>query len=539
MAILTIDPVTRIEGHLKIDVNVASGTITDAWSSGTLFRGIEKILIGRKPEDAWLFTQRVCGVCTLVHGLCSVRSIENAIGAVVHPNARVLRNLLMGTQFLHDHLVHFYHLSMLDWVDVKSALTADPDSTSILAKAISPNAPEIDFAVVLSRLRSLAESGKLGIFAGGYAGHPAYELDPNENLLMVAHYIEALAKQTLAGRMHAIWGAKNPHLQSLRVGGVTCASEITTARIGEFLTLLRELRVFIDTVYLPDVSYLAQRYSNWFQLGGSDNFMVYGEFPETEVESESQFFPQGLILDRNVDAVSSVSVAEIAEHVAHSWYSGNLALSPAVGVTEPAYSGYDAQDRYSWIKAPRYSSKAVEVGPLARILVAYGRDHAKVQVATDQVLSRLRLDLSSLNSTFGRIVARALETQLIAERMESVWLGSLDTTEPAYTPLSTAVTARGIGLNEAPRGALGHWASIQAGALANYQMVVPSTWNFGPRCAAGILGPIEKALIGTPLVDVTQPLEALRTIHSLDPCVACAVHATEGQRHLSIKEGVR
>lgn len=539
MAILTIDPVTRIEGHLKMEVDVVQGTITDAWSSGTLFRGIERILVGRKPEDAWLFTQRVCGVCTLVHGLCSIRSIENAIGAAVHSNARVLRNLLMGTQFLHDHLVHFYHLSLLDWVDVESALSADPVSTSLLAKAISPNAAEIDFAVVLSRLRNLAASGKLGIFAGGYGGHPAYELDPNENLLLMAHYVEALVKQTLAGRMHAIWGAKNPHLQSLRVGGMTCESEITSSRISEFLGLLRELRAFIDTVYLPDVLYLAQRYSSWFKLGGSDHFLVYGEFPESDAESESQFFAQGLILERNLGAVRSVDIAEIAEHVAHSWYDGNVALAPANGATEPVYTGYDSAARYSWLKAPRYAGRAMEVGPLARLLVAYARGQANIRVVTDDSLSRLHLDLASLNSTFGRLVARALETQVIAERMESVWLGSLKPSEPAYAEASTAVTARGIGLNEAPRGALGHWANILAGTLANYQMVVPSTWNFGPRCAEGLPGPIEKALVGTPVVDVSRPLEALRTIHSLDPCVACAVHATEGRRATSVTDGVR
>jgi len=528
---IVLDPITRIEGHLRIETELKDGKVADAWSTGSLFRGIEIILKGRNPEDAWLFTQRVCGVCTYVHGAASVRSVEDAVGLTVLPgNARIIRNLLMGAQFLHDHLIHFYHLHALDWVDIKSALAADPTKTSDLAVKISPDAPYIDFEAVRNRLETFVKSGQLGPFAAGYWGHPAYKLSSEENLLFVAHYFEALRQQARTARMHAIFGGKNPHVQSLRVGGVTCEEDINDTRIEEFRTMLEETKDFIDNFYIPDVHVFAEKYPEWWTFGGSDNFLVYGEFQESD-KRESLLFPQGVIFNGS-DKVEPLDTLQIFEHVTHSWYEGTEALHPDTGETVPNYTGLNTSDRYSWLKAPRYLGLPMEVGPLARILVAYlaeqtgqtGRN--RVSQAVDSFLKKFGLEIGSLNSTLGRTAARALETQIIAEAMFE-WIDALETGEGAYAPSNIPMFGEGMGLNEAPRGALGHWINIENAKIANYQMVVPSTWNFGPRCAENIPGPVEYALVNTPVADAGRPLEILRTIHSFDPCIACAVHVLD------------
>ena len=523
---VVIDPITRIEGHLKIEVQVTDGVITDAWSSGTLFRGIETVLKNRSPEDAWLFTQRLCGVCTYVHGETSVRAVENAARLTIPANARVVRNLLMGGQYLHDHPVHFYHLCALDWVDVVSALQADPTGTASLAKNISPNAPAIDFAGVQAQLEKFVNGGQLGIFAGGYWGHPAYTLNPEENLLFAAHYLHALREQVDIARMHAIFGAKNPHLQSLRVGGVTCGREINGSRISLFRTLLSATREFINTIYLPDVRYLATKYKDWGGQGGSRNYMSFGEFPLGTNEPVDLFLERGIILNRNVSSVQDVDLSKITEHVARSWYSGATARHPSSGETTPNYTGYNTDVRYSWLKAPRYNGEPMEVGPLARVLVAFGRRNGIVVPAVNDFLGKTGLTLNDLHSTLGRIAARAIETEVIANAMDG-WLNRLASGQSAYTQASIPATASGCGLNEAPRGALGHWISISGGKIGNYQMVVPSTWNLGPRCAGGKRGPVEAALIGTQVKDTSKPVEILRIVHSFDPCLACAVHVID------------
>ena len=525
---VVIDPITRIEGHLKIEVQVADGVVTDAWSSGTLFRGIETILKNRSPEDAWLFTQRLCGVCTYVHGETSVRAVENAAGLTIPANARIIRNLLMGGQYLHDHPVHFYHLCALDWVDVVSALGADPLRTKSLAEKISPNAPAIDFAAVQAQLQKFVDGGQLGIFAGGYWGHSAYTLEPEENLLFAAHYLHALREQVDIARMHAIFGAKNPHLQSLRVGGVTCRREINGSRISLFRTLLSATRKFIDTIYLPDVRYLATKYKGWSGQGGSRNYLSFGEFPLGTSEPADLFLERGIIFNRNVSSVQDVDLSKITEHVARSWYTGATARHPSSGETIPNYTGYNPDARYSWLKAPRYNGKPMEVGPLARVLVAYGRRNRFVVPAVDNFLGKTGLTLNELHSTLGRIAARTIETKVIADAMNG-WLNQLASGQSAYTQVSIPAAAIGCGLNEAPRGALGHWISISGGKIGNYQMVVPSTWNLGPRCAAGKRGPVESALIGTQVADPKKPVEVLRTVHSFDPCLACAVHVIDAQ----------
>ncbi len=530
---MVIDPITRIEGHLRIETEVAGGAVSRAWSTGTLFRGVEPILKDRNPEDAWLFTQRLCGVCTYVHGSTSVRCVEDALNLTVPANARVIRNLLMGAQYLHDHIIHFYHLHALDWVDVVSALQADAAQAKNLAVKVNgiTSANSINFASVKDRLQAFVNSGQLGPFANAYWGHDEYVLTPEENLLLAAHYLEALRLQTNTARMHAIFGGKNPHVQSLRVGGVTCRQDINSNRISEFRSLLLETKQFIDTVYLPDVEFLAKAYSDtgrsnkdWSKIGGNSNFLAFGEFPQSDIEPDSLFFPRGAILDGG--AVEDVDLEQIFEHVRHSWYNDSTARRPSAGETIPRYTGLDTSDRYSWLKAPRYKGEPMEVGPLARVLVGYGRRENVFVTTVNGFLSRTGLPVEALFSTLGRTAARCLETKIIADAM-SGWLNDLNTSGSTMTSWSMPSQASGMGLNEAPRGALGHWINISNQVIANYQMVVPSTWNFGPRCAADKPGPAESALEDTPVMDINRPLEVLRTIHSLDPCIACAVHVID------------
>jgi [NiFe] hydrogenase large subunit len=528
---MVIDPITRIEGHLRIETEVVDGSVQSAWSTGTLFRGVEPILKDRNPEDAWLFTQRLCGVCTYVHGSTSVRSVEDALNLTIPANARIIRNLLMGAQYLHDHIIHFYHLHALDWVDVVSALGADPAETKNLASDVTPEASSIDFEAVKNRLQAFVNSGQLGPFASAYWGHKEYVLTPEENLLLASHYLEALKLQTNTARMHAIFGGKNPHVQSLRVGGVTCGRDINTNRISEFRSLLQETQNFIDTVYVPDVEFLATAYTDagrsdndWSKIGGNLNFLSFGEFPQTDTEPDSLFFPRGAIL--NGGAVQDVELDQIFEHVRHSWYVGNTVRHPSAGETLPKYTELNTSDRYSWLKAPRYMGDPMEVGPLARVLVGYGRGKPVFVNTVDEFLDHTQLPVEALLSTLGRTAARCLETKIIADAMGG-WLSELNAGGSTLSSWTMLSQTSGMGLNEAPRGALGHWINIDNQVIANYQMVVPSTWNFGPRCAADKPGPAESALADTPVMDINQPLEVLRTVHSLDPCIACAVHVID------------
>ncbi len=537
MARVVIDPIPRIEGHLKIEVEVANGKVTNAWSSSTLFRGIEMMLQGRDPRDAYLFTQRACGVCTYIHGLASIRAVDSAVGANVPDNARIIRNLLHGAQYLHDHVVHFYHLHALDWVDIVSALKADPKKTADLATAVSPNSPRAgvnDFKAVQARIKKFVDSGQLGPFANGYWGHPAYKLTPEANLMAVSHYLEALRQQARTARMHAIFGGKNPHIQSLVVGGVTCATDLNPARIAEFKYLWKETMAFVDNVYIPDVLAVASFYKDWGKIGGNGNFLVYGDFPQTAKEPESFLFPRGAIFNKNLTAVQPVDVSLITEEIKHSWYEGDVkGLNPAKGETKPKFDKYDTNARYSWMKAPRYKGEPMEVGPLARVLVAYSKGQPQTKQMVDAVLKKLAIPPDALFSTLGRVAARAIETKIIGDAMEG-WMnqlvenikkGDLNICADWQMPAE----GMGAGLNDVPRGALGHWISVKDQKIANYQMVVPSTWNIGPRGASDKMGPLENALIGTPVADPKRPVEILRTVHSFDPCIACGVHVIDPQ----------
>lgn len=541
---VVIDPISRIEGHLRIEVTVSGGKVTNAWSTATLFRGIETILTGRDPLDAPLITQRLCGVCTYVHDLCSVRAIENAAGAAIPDNARIVRNLMLGAQFLHDHLVHFYHLHGLDWVDITSALEADLKKTAELAWEIAPqNEPvQIDFAAVQARLKGLVATGNLGPFANAYWGHSAYGLTSEENLLVTAHYLEALKMQVSAAKMMAVLGGKNPHPQSTIVGGVTCGGELTGGRLDDFRTYLEKVRVFIDAAYIPDLKVVAGRYPKWTRIGRFGNFMACGEFPQGPRWPDDLFMPEGVIFNGDVANVQPLDSTLISEHVAHSWYVGSADRHPENGETVPNYTGLDKEARYSWLKAPRYGGAPMEVGPLARILVGYGKGKPVFVDAVTNFLAEAGLSEGDLFSTLGRTAARAIETVIIGKGM-AAWLNELETNlsngdQRIYENYSLT-GGQGVGFLEAPRGALGHWINVQNNKISAYQMVVPTTWNLSPRCSDDLRGPLESALVGVPVADPENPVEVLRVIHSYDPCIACGVHVidAENNKTFSVKVG--
>ncbi len=560
MAKIVVDPITRIEGHLRIEAQLEGGRIDQAWSSGTMFRGMEIILRGRDPREAWLWTQRICNVCTMVHAIASVRCVENALQIDVPENARIVRNIIGAAQMIQDHVVHFYHLHALDWVDVTLALKADPVKTAALAGSISdwPMGGPQYFREVQTKVKTLVESGQLSLFASGYWGHPAYKLPPEANLMAVAHYLQALDWQRKFIRIHALLGAKNPNLQTYLVGGMTTTlgANIPEAVINaERLDLLRDLAAsaeeFVQKVYVADVLAVAPFYPEWFKLGeGTSNFMAYGDYPQVSInDTTSLFFPRGIIRDRDLTRVHPFNPEEVTESVAHSWYTyeggDDKPLNPAEGQTHPAYTGpqppfeyLETDKKYSWLKAPRYQGQPMEVGPLARVLVAYASGRKEFVDPVNSVLAALKAPAEYLFSTLGRTAARAIETLVMAgqirlwveELARNVGMGKTIVVNAAkWDPSTWPRSARGFGYHEAPRGALGHWIEIEGGLIKNYQCVVPSTWNASPRDGAGKPGPYEAALVGTPVVDPDQPVEILRTIHSFDPCLACAVHVTDAR----------
>lgn len=465
-----------------------------------------------------------------------MRAVDDAVGVKIPKNARIVRNLLMGAQFQHDHIVHFYHLHALDWVDIVSALKADPKKTAALSDNVSksPWGGASYFKEVQQRLQTFVDSGQLGPFANAYWGHPAYKLPPEANLMAGAHYIEALRLQAKAARMHAIFGGKNPHPQSLVVGGVTCVNDLNPDRIAEFLYINKETQQFIKDVYIPDLLAVASFYKDWGAIGGTSNFLAWGEFPETEKEPDSLYMPRGTIMKRNLGGVQMAHQEKVTEDVTRAWYTNGKALHPYEGETKPlqenpAYRPGDG--KYSWFKAPRYEGEPCEVGPLARVLVAYAKGHKDIKPIVDSVLQTLNVPAGALFSTLGRTAARGIETVAIGDAMQG-WIMELvanlkggDT--QTYQSYEMPDSAMGLGLNDVPRGALGHWIQIENKKIKNYQYVVPSTWNLGPRDAAGKLGPVEEALIGTPVADPKKPLEVLRTVHSFDPCISCGVHVID------------
>jgi Ni,Fe-hydrogenase I large subunit len=584
---VVVDPITRIEGHLRIEAETEGGIITQASSSGTMVRGIEIILRGRDPRDAWAFAQRICGVCTLVHGIASVRAVENALNYPIPPNAQLIRNLMIAAQYVHDHVMHFYHLHALDWVDVVSALKADPKATSELAQSISNYSKSSPgyFADMQKKLKDFVEGGQLGIFANGYWGHPAYKLPPEANLMAVAHYLEALSWQREVAKLHAIFGGKNPHPNFL-VGGVPCAISVHPDHPGrgkgphfrggagatavdltglqKVKDIIGQMRDFVDQVYVPDTLAIASFYKDWTQYGeGVGNFMTFGDFPANGMDDPSSFMiPSGVILNRDLSTIHELDMNaadQIQEYVAHSWYDYSVGkeqgLHPYDGETnlnytgpKPPYEHLDVDQSYSWLKSPRWKGKPMEVGPLARVLMLHARGHEQTQELVGMTLRTLDIPVQGLFSTLGRTAARTLETKIIVDAMSgwynqliaNIKAGDLRTfNETLWEPSSWPQQAKGVGYMEAPRGALGHWIVIKDGKIDNYQAVVPSTWNAGPRDPQGQDGPYEAALKGQPLHDPKQPIEILRTIHSFDPCIACAVHVTDPEGEELVKVKVR
>jgi hydrogenase large subunit len=567
---VVVDPITRIEGHLRIEAQMSGQDIAQAYSSGTMVRGIEIILQGRDPRDAWAFAQRICGVCTLVHGMASVRSVEDALDYEVPRNAELIRNMMIGAQYVHDHIMHFYHLHALDWVDVVSALQADPAKTAELAQSISnyPKSSRGYFSDMKKQLQRFVDQGQLGIFAKAYWGHPAYKLPPEANLMAVSHYLEALAWQRDVAKLHAIFGGRNPH-PNFVVGGAPCPidldsdSAINSKRLNQVQSIIDQMKMFTDQVYVPDTLAIAGFYKDWAERGeGLGNFLCFGDLPAKSMNDVDSFFlPRGVILDRDISKLEDIRMDDpegIQEFVARSWYdySGGkeAGLHPWDGETElnytgpePPYQHLNVEDSYSWLKSPRWKGHSMEVGPLARVLMLYATGHDQTRELVQMTLNQLDVPVQALFSTLGRTAARTLETKIIADQMQ-VWydelvsnIGAGDTrtfNERNWDPGSWPRQAKGVGIMEAPRGALSHWIVIENQKIANYQAVVPSTWNAGPRDANGVPGAYEAALQDNhQLHDPKQPIEILRTIHSFDPCIACAVHVTDpdGEELIKVK----
>jgi len=574
---IVVDPICRIEGHLRVEVNVdENNVIRNAVSTGNMWRGLEIILKGRDPRDAWAFTERICGVCTGSHALTSVRSVEDALGIQIPANANHIRNLMMLAQYTQDHLVHFYHLHALDWVDVVSALKADPKATSELQQSISrwPKSSPGYFRDTQSRLTRFVESGQLGPFSNAYWGSPAYKLPPEANLMAVTHYLEALDFQREIVKIHTIFGGRNPHPNWV-VGGMPCSFSLNgTGGINmEWLNLVSSIIDrsidFIDQVYIPDLKAIASFYKDWNYGGGlsSKNLLAYGDFPmnANDWSNENLMLPGGAIVDGDLSNVHDVDVRDpeqIQEFVDHSWYTypdETKGLHPWDGITEshfelgPNAKGtktnieqIDEDAKYSFVKAPRWRGNAMEVGPLARYVVAYARGREDIKDQVDGLLHDLGLPLTALFSTLGRTAARGLECSWAAHKMRFVFdnmIANLKAGDTAtsnmdmWEPQSWPGDVKGVGISEAPRGALGHWLHIKDTKIENYQAVVPTTWNATPRDPAGNIGAYEAALLGTPMANPEQPLEILRTLHSFDPCLACSTHvmAPDGQELTTVK----
>jgi len=548
---ITIDPITRIEGHLRIDVEVENNAVSNAWASCTMWRGIEKILRGRDPRDAWMFTQRFCGVCTTVHAMASVRSVEDALKLEIPPNAQYIRNLILIGHALHDHIVHFYQLSALDWVDVLQIPKADPAKTSALAESLSPwtGNSRLTMKAAQDKVKAVAASGQLGIFANGYWGHPAMRLSPEVNLLAFSHYLQALEYQRKALQVVGMLGSKTPHIQNLTVGGVANAidldsqSALSMDKLEMIRVLLDDVVRFVQQVYFVDVCAVAAMYPEWFHIGGGvKNYLAVPDLP-LDSRGSSYDLPGGYIRHGELGGVRSFQTASdtvfrqaVSEDVTHSYYQGTKPLQPWVGETEPQFTGWDGSQKYSWVKAPRFDNEPMQVGPLAQVLVGFATGHEltkKYAVAAIEKVKSIggpQITPDMLHSTLGRHAARAIRACMLAELAQKHWQLLVDNISRGdlsvhNAPVFSSSEVEGVGTHEAPRGTLSHWVVVKDKKIKNYQAVVPSTWNASPRDNAGAQGPYEASLMRTPLARPEEPLEVLRTVHSFDPCMACACHA--------------
>ena len=548
---ISIDPITRIEGHLRIDCEIENGVVTNAWSSGTMWRGMENIVKGSDPRDAWMIMQRICGVCTTVHAIMSVRAVEDALGAKVPVNAQYIRNMILSAHSMHDHIVHFYQLAAMDWVDITAALNADPDKAAEMLKGVSTwglNSAN-EFRNVQNKIKSLVESGQLGIFANGYFGHPAMKLPPEVNLIAVAHYLQALECQRDCNRIVALLGGKTPHIQNLAIGGVAnpinldSQSVLNLERLMFVKSCIDRLNDFVTQVYRVDAAIIAAYYPEWLNLGKtSGNYLSVPEYP---IDGDNSKFALtgGYIENFDISTFRPITqqkdefvVKGIKESRRHSWYEDDEPLEPWAGLTRPKYTGWQDEGKYSWVKAPSFYGKVVEVGPLAYLMCNLANENKDTLHHFNHIkglyekLSGNTLSVDHLHSTLGRIIARTVHCCVLNNILEQQWkllvdnIGTGDTVAYLKTDIPQTGEFKGVGFGEVPRGMLSHWVVVKNGKIENYQAVVPSTWNAGPRNQNDEMGPYELSIIGTPVADPTKPLEVVRTIHSFDPCMSCAVH---------------
>lgn len=548
---ISIDPITRIEGHLRIDCEIENGIVTNAWSSGTMWRGMENIVKGSDPRDAWMIMQRICGVCTTVHAIISVRAVEDALGAKVPVNAQYIRNMILSAHSMHDHIVHFYQLSAMDWVDITAALNADPDKAAEMLKGVSTwglNSAN-EFRNVQNKIKSLVESGQLGIFANGYFGHPAMKLPPEVNLIAVAHYLQALECQRDCNRIVALLGGKTPHIQNLAIGGVAnpinldSQSVLNLERLMFVKSCIDRLNDFVTQVYRVDAAIIAAYYPEWLNLGKtSGNYLSVPEYP-IDGDNSKFVLTGGYIENFDISTFRPITqqkdefvVKGIKESGKHAWYEDDEPLEPWAGLTRPKYTGWQDEGKYSWVKAPSFYGKVVEVGPLAYLMCNLANENKDTLHHFNHIkglyekLSGNTLSVDHLHSTLGRIIARTVHCCVLNNILEQQWkllvdnIGTGDTVAYLKTDIPQTGEFKGVGFGEVPRGMLSHWVIVKNGKIENYQAVVPSTWNAGPRNQNDEMGPYELSIIGTPVADPTKPLEVVRTIHSFDPCMSCAVH---------------
>ena len=548
---ISIDPITRIEGHLRIDCEIENGVVTNAWSSGTMWRGMENIVKGSDPRDAWMIMQRICGVCTTVHAIMSVRAVEDALGAKVPVNAQYIRNMILSAHSMHDHIVHFYQLSAMDWVDITAALNADPDKAAEMLKGVSTwglNSAN-EFRNVQNKIKSLVESGQLGIFANGYFGHPAMKLPPEVNLIAVAHYLQALECQRDCNRIVALLGGKTPHIQNLAIGGVAnpinldSQSVLNLERLMFVKSCIDRLNDFVTQVYRVDAAIIAAYYPEWLNLGKtSGNYLSVPEYP-IDGDNSKFVLTGGYIENFDISTFRPITqqkdefvVKGIKESGKHAWYEDDEPLEPWAGLTRPKYTGWQDEGKYSWVKAPSFYGKVVEVGPLAYLMCNLANENKDTLHHFNHIkglyekLSGNTLSVDHLHSTLGRIIARTVHCCVLNNILEQQWkllvdnIGTGDTVAYLKTDIPQTGEFKGVGFGEVPRGMLSHWVVVKNGKIENYQAVVPSTWNAGPRNQNDEMGPYELSIIGTPIADPTKPLEVVRTIHSFDPCMSCAVH---------------
>ena len=563
---IVVDPMTRIEGHLRVDCEVDNGKVVKAWSSGQMWRGIELILEGRDPRDAWIITQRICGVCTTVHAVASVRAVENALKLEVPLNAQYIRNMIITAHGIHDHIVHFYQLSALDWVDIVSALKADPAKAAQIAQSLSdwPLNNVTVFKDVQEKLKSFVNTGQLGVFASGYWGHPAMKLPPEVNLMAVAHYFQALDYQRTANKIVSVLGSKTPHIQNLAVGGVAnpinldSQSTLTMERLAYIKSVIDELGDFVRKVYMVDVAAIGAMYADWTQYGaGVTNYLSVPDLPLDTMGTQFAL-PGGYIQNADLSTFKPITGYQdaffeggVKESVKHAWYQGGKgALHPYDGETIPQYTDFQDDGKYSWVKAPTFNDKRAQVGPLANVLAMAAAGHEPTTRNLTTVLEMAgtvagaEIPVAALHSTIGRHAARAVRTAVLHEALEQQWVllmenigkGDYDTFNQPVFPEGEV---RGVGFHEAPRGVLSHWIVIRDGKIANYQAVVPSTWNAGPRDESDEAGPYEASLMDNPVAEPDKPLEVLRTIHSFDPCLACAIHMVDTeQKEITRVQGV-